>query len=427
MQQTFTFDEPFQLKVLGLLHTGALSLSQVQPTCFFNPIFAEICASIILLRTQYGDATPAMIEAHLLRKDLFKDREYQLELQEYLADVFHSIPATETQYVTDLVDEFVRFHAYEQRLKQGIELLQRQDPSSLSGLDALFAQPVASNGYNKPSGDFYFSSFAERLERRRQVPDVLKTFIPPLDLLMSDGGIVRQNMTLIAGLTTQGKTFFLGHVALAAVIQKKKTWFISLEMTTDQIEARFDAALSGVKTRELRGDAEKVRESLAWREQAFGDILYVEKMRGATTVARIRERFQELVRQGFRPEVVILDYLNRMRPAHRSPEGHYRDLGSVVEDYTNFAEEENLWPFLGAQINRQGFKADLLTSEHMGGTFEGAQIAHNIFTINRTREEADQNKLRIYVDKARTDEAQKIIPISTDYARGQFYTRRERV
>lgn len=424
MERTFDFSEPFQVKILGLLCTGVLPCTSFQPAYFQNPLFSEICESIVSLRTDYGEITSAMVETHLLRKEVFKNRDYREELTGILPEVFALVPPLEIPMLTDLVGEFQRFQEYHARLLEGREIWQRHDPDSLKQLDELFAKPIA-NGHTKPSREFYFSSLPERLKRRNQRPDIVRTLIPELDLCLEDGGFARKSLALFAALTGRGKSFALCHLALVSVLQGKKVVYYSLEMTRDQIQARMDAQLSGVKTFEIRENAERVREALGLRQHLFGDNLLVEELpAGSTKPSHIRADILDLQRTGFTPEVVIVDYMNLMSPDVVTREGRHQDLGSVYIDFLGLAKDLNAWIMTAAQANRLGYAAELLSEQHLSDSFQGAQHSTYVVTINRNIDEEAQEKARLYIAKDRTGLSKKVISINTNYSKGAFFSRR---
>lgn len=427
MDNTFDFDEPFQLKVLGLLFTGSLSSASLEPHHFHNPILGEICESILHLRANYGILTPPMLQSHLLRKKAFQDPDDKEELLLVLPDVFVPILVSEQAYVRDGVRQFIRVRQYHQRVRQAVDLFQNGDTDILTKLDSIFQTPIPTGDQTNP-GSYYFSSLPERLTRRLKRPNVLRSLIPALDESLKYGGFANQCICVFVGLLSTGKSFSTLHMALASILQAKKTVFYSLEMSEEEVTDRLDASLSGIKTYDLRDHAEEVNRAITLRKSLFGDNLFIQPMRsGQTKISDIRAHLRYLEQTDFVPEVVVLDHMNLMHPERLSQEGRHRDLGSVYVDLKGLAQERNLWVFTAHQANRLGYRVDVLTNEHIAHSLEGPQNATYVITINRTDEEAQEGKARLYIAKDQVGMDKKIIPISTDYARGAFFTRRARV
>ena len=425
MERTFDFDEPFQIKVLALLLTSHVPATTVQPSYFINPILSAVCDSVLALRAEYGTCTASMVETHLLRKKDFQDREYKRELLDILPDVFAEIPAPEQRYVSDLAVQFSRLQGHRLRLMQAVELVQRSDTESLSQLDALFAHPIP-NGHVRAPREFYFSSAEKRANARKfERPDVLRSMIPGLDACLKGGGFARKTLTLFAGLPSTGKSFSLSHMAIMSLIQRKRTVFYSVELSKEEIEDRMDAQLSGIQTYDIRNQADTVSAALALRQKMFGDnLIVIPLLPGQARVSDIRNDILDLGREGFPPEVVVVDYAGRLRSETMTREGRHRDLGLIYIDLMGLGAEFNLWMVTAAQCNRMGMRVPLLTTEVLADSFEGAMHPDYVITINRTDEEAAAEIARLYIAKNRIGPDKLIIDMATDFKTGTFFTRR---
>jgi hypothetical protein len=425
--EVFPFDYAFQVKALGLLFQGTILPTDMDPAYFQHALLHSICESILALKQAYDDPTPAMLETHLLQKQEYTNPDFRAEMLALLPTLFDTIPQAEVTYTCDMVHQFLRFQLYHTRLLASQEIWGQRDASALEQLDTLWALPVPEPGVALHEREFYFSSVEKRLAARKRPPQVLKTLIAPLDTCLADGGLGESSLTTFIGLTSTGKSFSLPYMASVSILQGKKTVFYSLEMQKADVEARLDAQFSGVKTHELREHDDRVREALALRQALFGDNLLIEKLpSGTTKVSDIRADILRLCHGGFTPETIIIDYANRMRPEAMTRDGRHREVGSIFIDLTTLADEFHAYVITAAQVNRTGYQADLLTGAHIAESFEGVMHSSIVISINRTDEEAAQNQARLYLAKDRTGIDKLVIPINTDYARGAFYTRRER-
>lgn len=426
MHHTYDFGDEFQHKLLGLIFAGILGPPVVRAEYFYHPIHAEVCDSVITLRSSYGDITLAMLSTHLLAKRFFKDREYREELAAFLPTLARPIKKAERSYLFDLAYKFARLQQYRDFFRRGVDLLQESDAQTLDNLDALFADmALVAGGGADEIGYFYFSTINERLKQRFQSPEVLKPFITGLERCLANGGFAREELVVFAGLASAGKSFALLHMANVSLIQKKKVVFYSLEMTEEKLATRLDAAFSGFPTSEIRENNEAVQTRLAQIQKMFGDNILFKKMKaGFTRVSDVRAHLDLLKFKGFTPEVIILDYINLMRPETMSREGRHRDLGDVYIAMKGLQQERNLWAFTAAQSNRAGFNSPLITIKDFADSFEGGMHADVVISINRNDDEAEQEKVRLYVAKDRDGVDKKTITIATNYKRGAFMSRK---
>lgn len=428
MHDTYDFGEEFQHKLLGLIYAGILGPPVVSPSYFGNPIHAEVCDSVITLRSSYGDITQAMLATHLLKKRFFHDREYREELTGFLPTLTRPIKKAERAYLFDLAYKFARLQQYRDFFRRGVDLLQDNDAHTLDNLDALFADMALVSGSGDGAGEmgyFYFSTLSERLKQRFQTPEVLKPLIPGLEKCLANGGFAKEELVVFAGLASAGKSFSLLHMANVSLIQKKKVVFYSLEMTEEKLATRLDAAFTGFPTSQIRDNNEAVQTRLAQMQKMFGDNILFKKMRaGYTRVSDLRSHLDLLKFKGFVPEVLILDYINLMRPETMTREGRHRDLGDVYIGLKGLQQERHLWAFTAAQSNRAGFNSPLITIKDFADSFEGGMHADVVISINRNDDEAEQEKARLYVAKDRDGVDKKTITISTNYSKGAFISRK---
>jgi hypothetical protein len=113
-----------------------------------------------------------------------------------------------------------------------------------------------------------------------------------------------------------------------------------------------------------------------------------------------------------------------MRPESSTREGRHRDLGEVYIGLKGLGQQRQMYPITAAQSNRTGFNAPLITIQHFADTFEGGMHADIIVTLNRDDDEAQQEKIRLYVAKDRDGVDKRIIHGYTNYKKGAFWSRK---
>jgi replicative DNA helicase len=425
VESTYDFGETFQTKLLSLTYAGLIAPPTINPSYFTNPILSEICDSILTLRQEYADITHEMLRTHLFRKRTFKDKEYKEELLGIFPSIFKAVKPQERAYLFDLAFKFAKLQQYRDFFRQGVDILQDQNTESLEQLDQLFAETSMITKTNDEIGDFYFSSLTSRLRTRNQHPEVLSTLIPALDKCLANGGISKGELLVFAGLASQGKSFALLHMAQVALLQMKKVVFYSLEMEAEKVATRLDAAFSGLFTHSIKDHGDIVEARISSLMKQFGDNLLIKRMAaGHTRISDIQAHLDTLKFKSFVPEVLILDYINLMRPESNTREGRHRDLGEVYIGLKGLGQQRNMYPITAAQSNRTGFNAPLITIQHFADTFEGGMHADIIVTLNRDDDEAQQEKIRLYVAKDRDGVDKRIIHGYTNYSKGAFWSRK---
>ena len=419
----FPFDNVFQHKLLGLFKEGNIDSSSIDQTAFQNPILTEIYLAITTLQKQ--DITPItkrILFSQAIKARIFRDKEYQEDLKESIDLLFKPCKSSEKLFILKSVSDFNRLQSYKQTLLQAEDLLQDPDNLTLEKLDGLFSKQVRDDSQNLDKGEFYFSSLINRLKERNRDPEIIKSLIPDLDRCLDNGGFAPEEINLACGLPSAGKTFWLLHMAKAAVAQKKKVLFISLEMTTSKLASRLDAAYIGVETHKLREHDVQLQRTLRKLRREFGDNLLLKKMpAGQTNTTDIHNYIHALRLTDFKPEVLILDYMNILAPKNPSREGRHRDLGQSYIDLKGITQEYHMWLFTAAQSNREGHNAKLITMVNLSDSFEGSMHSDIVISLNRDDDDAKRERLRIYLAKDKNGIDKRVINISTNYAKGAFW------
>ena len=286
--------------------------------------------------------------------------------------------------------------------------------------------------------------------------------IEPLDTARI-GPAPGELLTFIAPTGT-GKTWFLGDVAKHAVMLRKKTLIISLEMTPNRLEERFvqaylaygkrkfrDAAgqsvdhvyvsrfltgtdtkmgrdtLRGIKRRKLvcpTLDDENARAEIT--EYFYGEyskrlhlqIKYFQPY--SLTMDGLQAYLDNLDQQlHFQPDVLILDYADLMQ---QDANNLRISLEQTYQKLRGLAVERNLAVVTASQANRLGSQNDtnLITLAHVAESVGKVNVADNVITYNQSRKEQPYGLARLFVAKARNETSHFTVAITQAYQIGQF-------
>jgi replicative DNA helicase len=417
----YPFDRSWQRKLLALLIVDGAGLAAgrlVRSEYFEHPRHAQVAAVALEMYDAYGvPLTFPAVEFEL------KPRVPGEELPQYhklLQRLQHPIPDIEQDVILKQVRRFAQHQAFKSTMRSSLDLLERDQ---VEELETLWTKTLAVGKGENQREAFYFSTFSARNLKRAQRPEILATLIPQLDGCLSDGGFNKRELNVFLGLPNSGKSFALDHLAKAAIIQKKKVVFYSLEMSIEKVAARLDAAFAGVKIREIREHTGKIAKTMEQLQRKFGNSLLLKEYPAKlATVGTIRSDLLNLKLRGFSPDVLILDYINLLGRTGDS-DNSYRQLGDVYIDLRSLIQEFNLWGITAGQSNRGGFNTDLITMKDIGESFEGAMHSDVIITLNQNQENKTNNIVRLYLAKNRNELANRVIPITIDFERALFYRR----
>jgi len=418
----YRFPRNWQRKLLSLLIANGTQIiveDLVKSEYFERPVHAQIAEVVINLYKEYGVPLTFSAVREALREQVPEDDFPRIE--KALKSLRVPLKEVEEKLITDQVRRFAQHQAAKSAAFASRDLIEQDQ---IEELETMWSQAFRVGKQDKTGIErFYFSSFAERAKKRQERPDILLTLIKPLDRNLNDGGFARKELNVFLALPSGGKSFALDHMAKAAIIQKKKTIFYTLEMSWERVAGRLDASFSGVEIRELRGSTSKVSKKLSTLEKQFGDSLLIKEYpANLVTVATIRSHIISSKMMGFEPEVIIIDYINLLS---RDPtiEGSYKGLGDVYIQLRSLAQEFNLWCITAGQSNRSGFDSEVITMKDIGESFEGAMHSDVLLTLNRTEAERQGNMMRIYIAKNRNELDSIFIKIQTNFKKGALFKR----
>jgi replicative DNA helicase len=193
---------------------------------------------------------------------------------------------------------------------------------------------------------------------------------------ITDGGVPRKTLSVVAAPTGGGKSIFLCHHAAACLRQNRSVLYITLEMSEQRIAERIDANLTNTRLNELRELPYPMYEKKFQRamQGVNGKLIIKEYPTGTASALNFRHLLDELkIKKNFVPDVLIVDYLNICSSARYKASANvnsYTLVKAIAEELRGLAVETNVQLFTATQINRQGFNnsdVDLTnTAESMG-------------------------------------------------------------
>jgi replicative DNA helicase len=208
---------------------------------------------------------------------------------------------------------------------------------------------------------------AQALRAQGHAPGV-EFGLPELDAKLP-GGTLPGELTLIAAWTTTGKTSWCVNWAWhAAVMQRKNVVFFTTETLRPQVRVKLLSRHSrhpkfglpeGIDSRRIR--AGTVQDESAFR-QVLKDLtedgdygqLYIAQVPRGGTMSAVEGRLAAIART-FHPDLVIIDYLQLLRPdvVRRDAAGH-EVYGNVVKSAKELAIDYEVPVASPWQVNREG-------------------------------------------------------------------------
>lgn len=200
--------------------------------------------------------------------------------------------------------------------------------------------------------------------------------IPPVDD-WTGKGLRRKQVGVFIAPTGHGKTAILNIIAhKIATIERKRVWFITNELSIEEVTERLMTRLSGIELEKIIDDPIIGYKGLKrhWVD-GLQNRLWLSEVNREVSTAELEAEMQSWANlKGWKPDVIVLDYMERMKPVES---GHRRDkewqwLGAIANDLVRLAKRHNLVIWSAAQTNRSGWA----TTGAISGDMAQGSIRH---------------------------------------------------
>ena len=423
------FDIEIQKKFLGLLifdKTWATltGLEIIKPDCFENAILRNICLWIHEYYRQYK-ALPTETILKERAKEYVSTSGIGLNTfllyQDMIKDIFTRDDADDTEYYKDKVIIFARQAMWKQALAKGTETLRYGNYE-----DALNAfKKVLAYGAETDLGlDFSelpTEKFLDLLAEAYDPEGMLKTGVPGWDRALG-GGFVKKNVHIIGAPPGGGKSRIMAFLAKNALKARKKVVFITLELSETETLANIYTSATGITLHEMLNPQYLVefKQKVALFKQQFGTDLIVKfyKPAAVTTdtlhnfIQRVIQKKTEELKVDWKPDVIFIDYLDKLLPTQKVKGNMYEDVGGVANDCKNLGITFDCPVITGSQLGRYCWVLNgdsVVTMDSIADSAQKVHIAHSMTTINSNKDEKDMNLARLYLAKSRSGSPGKIV------------------
>lgn len=265
----------------------------------------------------------------------------------------------------------------------------------------------------------YVSDLDDRMVRMtsREHYKYSPTGVPDLDEFLCRGkGMKNKQLGMVAGGTGRGKSIFLQYVARSALMRGQKVLYLTLEMSADDIASRFDSMFSRIHFGGLREDPIKTRDTLTDVFKTIGDNLVIKEYPAVSiTVEGVTAFIERLRATGFFPDVVIVDYLDLLRPSARYNAEH-AELDSITKELHGMCKSLNILVWTASQLNRAGITQETPDETAIAGALAKLYTVDFAVFLAQTKEQREGSLMRLAIVKNRNGPVARPIEVTTDYA-----------
>ena len=139
---------------------------------------------------------------------------------------------------------------------------------------------------------------------------------------------------------------------------------------------------------------------LATKSEDKGQIKLKKFPSDGTTIPHIKQYIRKQIAQGFRPDIVLIDYIDCIQSSKAFKESWDAE-GNVMRQFETMLAELDIAGWTAVQGNRSSIGAETVDSTMIGGSIKKGQIGHFIVSIAKTLEQKDSGHANLAILKSR--------------------------
>ncbi len=230
-----------------------------------------------------------------------------------------------------------------------------------------------------------FHNIDDALEKDYRLP--IRTGIVGLDNVLK-GGLGRGELGVVLAPTGTGKTTLMTKFANTAYNDGFNVLQIFFEDNEAQIKRKHYTIWSGIAPDDQPEFKEEVLSAVREQQERSTGSLKLSKLPSDNiTISEIKSKIRKMISEGFKPDLVLIDYVDCISP-ERSVDGEeWKGEGSIMRSLESMTSEFNIAIWTATQGNRGSISSEVVTGDQMGGSIKKAQIAHIILSIGKTLEQ----------------------------------------
>ena len=332
---------------------------------FFDPIHVKLYETIETLISKGLLANPITL------KNYFENNQGLKELggQEYLIKITKF--STSIKQAIDYANIVQEMHVRRELIKISQSVLDEVSTNSDVGTSGeTIIQNTEKSLFDLAERGHFNQSFMKFDSALKQTIDMAKSAyqneeglvgVPTglTDLDSRLGGLHKQDLVIIAGRPSMGKTALATNIAFHAAknIEKKRSKstvaFFSLEMSSEQLSTRILSEQSRIRSNDIRRGkvSEKEFEQFIETSKNISELpLYIDET-PAITIAAISNRSRRIKRL-FGLELIVIDYIQLMRSSGKKEYNRVQEISEITQGLKALAKELNVPVLALSQLSR---------------------------------------------------------------------------
>jgi hypothetical protein len=368
----------FQVKVLGALLTQRQFLLNIVDSLdseYFESSANKWVVEYIQKYFSEYHTTPT-VEIMSIEVKKIENEVLRISIIEALKEAYKLSDQSDIEWVEAEFSSFCRNQQVKKAILSSVQLLEMNDFDSILQL----ISKAVTAGEEKTVGLDYNIDIEARYREddRRCIP-----FPWPVFNEMTQGGYGKGDLVLMFGNPGGGKSWAVTAMGAYAAALGYNVVHYSLELGEGYVGKRYDAVFSGIDVDKLHLHRTEVDEVVG---KVKGKVIIKEYPPKRASFDTIEAHLQQLEHQNdFKPDLIIIDYLDYMRT--RSRKDRKEEIDDVYVAAKAFAKERGVPLVSPSQANRGAAKSDIIEGDNAAGSYEKIMIGDIILSLARKRKD----------------------------------------
>jgi len=382
----------FQVKVLGALLTQRQFLINIIDSLDAEYFESSAHKWVIEYVQKYFNQyhTNPTVETMSIEVKKIENEVLRISIVEALKEAYKMADQSDLEWVEAEFASFCRNQQMKKAIMTSVDLLNIGDYDSIRTL----INNAIKAGEDKTVGLDYNLDIEARYREddRNCIPFPWGTFNE-----LTQGGYGKGDLVLVFGNPGGGKSWAVTAMGAYAAALGYNVVHYTLELGEGYIGKRYDAVFSGIEVDKLHLHRKEVDEIVG---KVKGKVIIKEYAPKRASFDTIEAHLQQLEHQNeFKPDLIIIDYLDYMRT--RSRKDRKEEIDDVYIAAKSFAKEKGIPIVSPSQANRGAAKSDIIEGDNAAGSYEKIMIGDIILSLARKRKDKVEGTGKWHIMKNR--------------------------
>lgn len=387
-----TYGHSFQLKVIALLvndYDYLSSIYDIIETSYFDSDAAKWVVKDV--KAYFGQyKTNPTWEAMAIRVKDIPQEVLRTAVAMMMKEAYDLRVSTDLKQVNDLSLKFCINQEIGVALNNSVDLMKLGD---YDGIKHRMDKAMKA-GIKKDLGQKYKESLDIRMSEaaRRTVPT-------PWDVIndITDGGSSSGDLFVIVAPPGVGKTWGLVNVGAHALSLGKTVIHYSMELQESYVGRRYDAKLSGISAQNLKYHKDDIQTAI---DAINGNLIIKYYPPKNASIQTLRAHIESCILQGYKPDLVIVDYADLIKPMTGFKEVRHQ-LENIYEELRALAGEFQIPIWTASQANRSSADSEIIGGDKIAEAYSKLMVADFVISLSRRAQDKIGSSGRWHIIKNR--------------------------